>query len=131
MIMPIRTFSIVCLLVAVAMTSITRAADDVRRKDPLALISQMRAKQLTSLLGLSEEQHKKVLDLYDEEAKKLGAIQAENITNLNERFAKQDAVRKETEQKLPPLLTEEQKAKYAAMKAKSGKKKASASPEKK
>lgn len=121
----------VVLLIALGIASVPslRAADDARRKDPSSLISAMRAKQLGKNLGLSEDQQKKLQELFDEEAKQVAAIQNDTNGGINEKYEKQMAVRKQTEQKIPTLLTDQQKTKYAEMKAKAAsKKKKSAAP---
>ncbi len=106
------------IAVTCAATLSSRGADDPRRKDSLALLSQMRVKRLTKELSLTEEQQKKMLALYDDEAKQLAVIQADPSLNINQSYEKQMAIKKVTDAKVPPLLTAEQKTKYEAYVAK-------------
>jgi len=121
---------IVGLLVAtgLATTPGSNAADGAKQKDALTLISQMRVKQLTKELSLTEEQQKKVQALFDEEAKRLAVIQANDGLDINQKYEKKMAIKKESNENLPPLLTTEQKAKLEEMKTKPTRRKKPASP---
>ena len=117
------------MAVIFASTLGVRAADDSRRKDALAMLSQMRVKRLTTQVALTEEQQKKVLALYDDEAKKIAVVQTNEDLDINQKYEKRVVIQKETDGKLTPLLTAEQNVKYEAYKAKTTpKKKPAAKP---
>jgi hypothetical protein len=85
------------------------------------VLQQMRAKQLTKDLSLTEEQQKKVQVLYAAEAKELSAVQADENLTLVQKADKQLAIKAATREKIKPLLTDEQKTKWETILAKQNK----------
>jgi protein CpxP len=124
-----RVFAL-CLLISVVFgwTLRSQAADAANNKDGIAILNQMRVKQVTKALSLTEEQEKKVKALYDDEAARVRTIQGNDALDLNRKFDQQVAVKKETSEKLKALLTEEQKTKFEAMNTKPARKKPAATP---
>jgi hypothetical protein len=112
-----KRFFAITFVVAIVLASgqATRAADTANKKDAVAMLSQMRVRQLTKSLSLTEEQQKKVQSLYDEEGDRIRALQANESLELNERMKQQSAVHKATVEKMKLFLTEEQKTKLEAL----------------
>ena len=91
-----------------------RAAESANGKTPKnasSVLNEVRLRQLTKNLELTEEQQKKVRALFALEAEKIAKIDESGVS-LGERTDKVNALKKETQESIRPLLTAEQLAKY-------------------
>jgi len=91
-----------------------RAAEDANGKTPknaANVLNEVRLRQLTKNLTLTEEQQNKVRALFVLEAEKIAKIDASGVS-LGERTTKINALKKETQETIRPLLTPEQLAKF-------------------
>lgn len=91
-----------------------RAAEAENGKTPKtasSVLNEVRLRQLTKNLELTEEQQKKVRALFALEAEKIAKIDESGVS-LGERTDKVNALKKETQESIRPLLTVEQLAKY-------------------
>jgi hypothetical protein len=89
----------------------SRAAE--KPKDATTVLTEIRLRQLNKNLELTEEQQKKVRALFALEAEKIAKIDGSGVS-LGERTDKINALKKETQESIRPLLTAEQLAKYDA-----------------
>ena len=87
-------------------------------RDAQSVINELRLKQLTKNLSLTQEQQKQVKVLYDAEAKLMAKINDDENLTLGDRTAKKQALIKETNEKIKPVLTVEQKTKFEEQLAK-------------
>jgi hypothetical protein len=107
-----RSFACVAVLACLFFSSPLRAADNASPKNAQAILNEMRMRQLTKSLELTEDQQKKMKALYDEEAKQIKAANDDENLTLMERRQKTQAITKATREKIKPLLTEEQNKKW-------------------
>src|SRR4051794_34532892 len=93
-----RTFRcfLACLSVTVILGLCQSRAADAPPKDAIALLSQIRLKQLTKELTLTEEQQKKIQSLFNDEGARIRVIQSDEAADSNQKREKQTAIKKET-----------------------------------
>ena len=107
----------ICLTVLALVLSAlapVRAAEDANGKAPKNasnVLNEVRLRQLTKNLTLTEEQQNKVRAIFALEAEKIAKIDASGVS-LGDRTTKINALKKETQETIRPLLTPEQLAKY-------------------
>lgn len=107
-----RLFVFVAVLSCFFSSSPLRAADNGAPKNAQAILNEMRVKQLTKSLELTDDQQKKIKALYDEEAKQIKAANDDENLTLMQRREKGQAASKATREKIKPLLTAEQNKKW-------------------
>jgi Spy/CpxP family protein refolding chaperone len=108
-------------VVLVLFAASTFAAD----RDAQSVINELRLKQLTKNLGLTDEQQKKIKVLYAEEAKLAVKVNDDEKLSLSDKATQKQALIKATNEKIKPLLTPEQKLTFEQFLAKAaGRKKA-------
>jgi hypothetical protein len=104
-----RAFLIGMALVLSGITALPAA--ESAKASAANVLNQVRLRQLTRALELTEEQQKKVQALLVIEADKIAKIDATTPT-LNERTVKVNALKKETQESIRPILTPAQVEKF-------------------
>lgn len=100
----------------------TLPAADANNKSPANVLNQVRLRQLTRALDLSQEQQTKVQALFNAEAEKIAKVDQIGLP-LHERTEKVNALKKETQQSIRPILTPAQAEKFEAQTKPQGRRK--------
>jgi|KBSSwiStaDraftv2_1062776.scaffolds.fasta_scaffold501900_2 Spy/CpxP family protein refolding chaperone len=81
-------------------------------KDVDELVTNQRLKQMDSYLALKEEQKEKIRPLILEEVKAIKKVREQENLTMEQKFAKEDEIRKQCMAKVKPVMTPEQYAKW-------------------
>ena len=108
-----RLNSAFALLAVLSMASLSTAwAQDGNGRSAEEILARQRVKQLTSLFQLNPEQKGKVEVIVLDEFKQVAQVKGDDNIPLQDKFAKQDAIRTESKAKIKAELTSEQLAKW-------------------
>jgi hypothetical protein len=100
------------LLVGLLLLLSPARGEEAKPKDLDTLVANQRLRQIAAALALSDEQKEKVRPILFEEVKSIRAVrEAENVP-MQEKFAKEQAIKDSSKAKLKPILTAEQFTKW-------------------
>ena len=125
---PLKLGRLLIVCAAFAVAPVLHAADAApgkapEQRDAQTVINQMRLKRMTQDLSLTPEQQKKIEAIFSDEAKQIAQIQQDENLNLTDKYDKQMAIKKKTNEKITPLLTDDQRKTFEELLAKAQKKK--------
>jgi protein CpxP len=83
-----------------------------------AMDPQKRVDMLAKQLNLTDDQKQKLLPILTEQREKMKSIRDDTSLSRDDRFQKMRDLRQDTDNKINPILTDEQKQKYADMQQK-------------
>jgi periplasmic protein CpxP/Spy len=83
-----------------------------------AMDPQKRVDMLAKRLNLTDDQKQKLLPILTEQQEKMKSIRDDSSLSRDDRFQKMRDLREETDNKINPILTDEQRQKYAEMQQK-------------
>jgi Spy/CpxP family protein refolding chaperone len=81
-------------------------------KDVDELVTNQRIKQMSTYLELKDEQKEKIRPIILEEVKAIKKVREQTDTTMEQKFAKEEELRKSCMAKVKPSLTPEQYAKW-------------------
>jgi Spy/CpxP family protein refolding chaperone len=119
--MKTKTFQILLIAVGLALFGkVARAEDKLDVKPEAApakrrLTMQDRLKQLSTQLNLTDEQKEKLKPMLQEEFVKVRELRQNDSLSREDKAAKLKELRTEMQKKIEPVLTPEQKEKWAKM----------------
>lgn len=123
MMTPMKRMYVALLCMLIGALPVLRAADKpgVAQKDASSVLNTLRLKKLTKDLELTEDQQKKIMALFEEEAKVTAQYREDNKMSFLERNAKIKEAQEVTYTKMKPLLTPAQAEKFDKLRAEAAK----------